>query len=261
MTSLLVVENPAVSMAHSTRTSLSSIAPRWILANVLPQALLVVAVGTYLGFNATPFARLITKDGVDKLSHAGWALIAVAVVYLAMSVWMRGAVLRPLLPRFSLLGWLPAASLSGAVMLIAAVSGGLIGITVAKGLAMSGGHAPPVATGIALVPFVLGTFIGAEFIGLIVGGLPGLILGAGEALAAMRATRRKAAWILWTAAAWSAIATIITLHAFLVVFYPGLPPEAFAALAGATPVLIGFAAALLTLPAVAKLVRQQNGAG
>jgi hypothetical protein len=127
---------------------------------------------------------------------------------------------------------------------------------------MSGSHAPtvPVPSGLALAPFVLGIFIGAEFIGLIIGGLPGLIVGAGEALAACRGTRSKAAWILWTAAAWSMIATIITLHAFVPVFYPEVPSGVLIALAVATPILLGLAAALLTLPALAKLARQQAAA-
>jgi hypothetical protein len=178
-----------------------------------------------------------------------------------MIVWMRGAVLRPLVPRFSILGWLPAALLSGAAMLLAAVVGGLVGIGMAKALTMAGTQLPASPTGLALVPFVFGQLIGAEFVGLILGGLPGLILGTGEALAACRGTRRMATWILWTAAAWSAIVAILTLHALLMVFYPGWPPAALAALAGTTPILLGLAAALLTLPAIAKLVRQQNGAG
>ena len=106
---------------------------------------------------------------------------------------------------------------------------------------------------------MLGNLIGAEFIGVIVGGLPGLIIGAGETLAAWRGTRRKIAWMLWTAAAWSAIAAIITLHAFTIVYFPDLPSGALAALAGATPILIGLASALLTLPAITKIVRQRTG--
>src|SRR5262249_12793503 len=160
---------------------------------------------------------------------------------------------------FSWLAWLPAALLSGTVMLLVAVGGGLVGIAVAKGMALAGSDAPAAPEGLALIPFIFGNLIGAEIIGVIVGGLPGLVLGAGEALAAWRGTRRKAAWMLWSAAAWSAIAAIVTLHALTTVFFPGLPSGALAALAGATPILIGLAAALFTLPAIAKAARQQTG--
>jgi hypothetical protein len=261
MTSVQVVEKPAVAVMGSARASLASVAPRWILANVLPQVLLVAAAATYLGVNGITFAGLITRESAEKLGNSAWAAIAVAVIYLIMIVWMRGAVLRPLVPRFSWLAWLPAALLSGVAMLLAAAGGGLLGVAIVKGLAMSGSQAPSVPTGLALAPFMLGNVIGAEVIGVIVGGLPGLILGAGEALAAFRATRRKAAWILWSAAAWSAIAALITLHALTIVYYPGMPSAALAAIAGATPILLGLAAALLTSPVIAKLVREQNATG
>jgi len=260
MTSAQALERSALSPTHIIPNSLSSVAPRWILANVLPQAVLVAAAGVYLSVNGMTFVRLITKESLERPANAGWALLALAAVYLVMMVWMRGAVLRPLVPRFSLLAWLPVAVLSGAAMLLAAVGGGLTGIAVAKGMATATSAGPTAPTGLGLVPFVFGEIIGAEFIGLIVGGLPGLIFGAGEALAAFKGPRRKAAWTLWTAGAWATIATIITLHALLIVTFPALPSGALAALAGATPILLGLAAALLTLPALAKLARQQSSA-
>jgi len=260
MTSVQLVERPAVAMVQSAPTSLSSLALRWILANVLPQVLLVVAAGVLLSVTGITFAGLISPRTFEKLANAGWIAAAVAVIYLALSVLMRGAVLRPLVPRFSLLGWLPAALVSGAAMLLAAVGGGLVGFAVAKGLAMSGNYVSPAPTGFALAPFVFGQIIAAEVIGLILGGFPGLVLGAGEALAACRGTRRTAAWILWTAAAWSTVATIIMFHVLLILAFPALPTAALGALAVATPILIGLAAALLTLPAVAKLARQRKGA-
>jgi hypothetical protein len=256
MTSVLILDKP---VTRSTPTSLSSVVPRWILANVLPQALLVAAAGLYLKFGGIEFARLIARDSLDRLGNVGWALTAVIVVYLATIVWMRGTVLRSVLPRFSWLAWLPAALLSGAVMLLVAIGGSLVGIAIAKGIAMSGGKAPSAPEGLALIPFMLGNLIAAELIGVIVGGLPGLIIGAGEALAAWRGTRRKVAWMLWTAAAWSAVAAIVTLHGLTVVYFPALPSAALAALAGATPILIGLATALLTLPAIANMARQRNG--
>jgi hypothetical protein len=262
MASAQVLDPPTMSTAHSSRSSLASIALRWMLANVLPQALLVAAAWAYLGVNGLTLAGLTAPGGLTKLPNPLWFIIATAALYVVMTVWTRGAIVRPLVPRFSILGWVPAALLSSVVMLAVTATGSLIGLAVSKGLAMSGSHAPtvPVPTGLAFAPFVLGIFIGAEFIGLIIGGLPGLIVGAGEALAACRGTRSKAAWILWTAAAWSMIATIITLHAFVPVFYPEVPSGVLIALAVATPILLGLAAALLTLPALAKLARQQAAA-
>jgi hypothetical protein len=258
MTSAQVLDGSTMSMTQSSRRALSSIAPRWILANTLPQVLLVAGSWTYLGMNGMTLPRLITLDGVPKLPHPSWFMIAAATLYVVMSVWMRGAVVRPLVPRFSILGWVPVAILSGALMLALTVTASLIGLAVSKGLAISGGQPVPVPTGLAFAPFVVGIILGAEIVGLIVGGLPGLILGAGEALAACRATRSKGTWIIWTAAAWSMIVTIITLHAFLVVFYPATPSGFLNALAIAAPILLGVAAALMTLPALAKLARQAD---
>ena len=127
-----------------------------------------------------------------------------------------------------------------------------------KGIALTGDYVSPAPSGFELAPFVLGLIIAAEVLGLIVGGLPGLIFGTAEALAACRGTRRVAAWILWSAAAWSTVAMIITLHCLLIVTYGELPASAWAWLAVATPILIGLAAALLTLPVVAKLARPQR---
>jgi hypothetical protein len=246
-------------MMRPAAGSLSSIAVRWIAANVLPQALLVAAAELYLNRSGIEFAHLMARNSLDKLGNAGWALIAVISVYVVALVWMRGAVLRLLLPRFSWLGWIPVALVSGAGMLLVAVGGSLVGSAVAKGMALAGSDAPTAPEGLALIPFIFGNVIAAEVIGVIVGGLPGLIIGAGETLAAWRGTGRKVAWMLWTAAAWSAIAAIVTLHALTTVFFPGLPSGALAALAGATPILIGLAAALLTLPAITKAVRQRAG--
>jgi len=53
----------------------------------------------------------------------------------------------------------------------------------------------------------------------------------------------------------------MTLHALTIVYYPGMPSAALAAIAGATPILLGLAAALLTSPVIAKLVREQNATG
>jgi hypothetical protein len=257
MTSAQILDATAMSANPSSRHALSTVAPRWILANVLPQALLVAALWAYFGMNGVTVAWLDAPDRFAKLPDSSWSMLAVVALYVVMTVWMRGAVVRPLVPRFSILGWVPAAILSSILMLALTVTGSVIGIAVAKGLAMAGSQAPSlsVPTGVALAPFLLGLFIGAEFVGVIVGGLPGLILGTGEALAACRGTNSKRAWILWTAAAWSMIVMIITLHAFAIVYYPGLPPGALVALAAATPILLGLAAALLTLPAMAKLAR------
>src|SRR5215471_10979629 len=95
MTSAQVLEKPGVVMMSSTRVLRASVAPRWILANVLPQALLVAAAGTYLGVKGITFARLITRESAEKLGDPEFVAIAaaaVAVIYLVMIVWMRGAV-------------------------------------------------------------------------------------------------------------------------------------------------------------------------
>jgi hypothetical protein len=241
--------------------SLSSVGPRWVLANVLPQALAVAAAWAYLSANGVSLTELIGLRGLARLPHPAWLAIGTAVLYAVAAGWMRGAVLRPLVPRFSILGWSLATVLSSALMLALTVSGSLVGILVSKGLAISGGHPVPIPEGAALAPFVLGIILAAEIIGILVGGLPGLIIGAVEALVLCRATRTVGQWILWTAVTWSTIVTIIALHVFLVVLYPSLSSGVLNVIALAIPVLFGIVVALATLPAVAKLVRLKNGIG
>ena len=259
MTSAHALDGAAMSAIHSSPRKLSSIAPGWILANVLPQALLVAAAWAYLSIIGPGLAGLFARGSFAKLPHPAWFAIATTVVYVVASAWMRGAVLRPLVPRFSILGWSAAALLSGAVMLAATATGALVGLAVSKGLEVSGANPIPVPAGAAAVPYAFGVILGAEMIGLIAGGLPGLVLGSGEALAACRATRSKGSWIMWTAAAWSTIGTLIVLHAFLVVFHPSVSFGVLGAVAVAMPFVLGAAAALITLPAVARLARRQNG--
>jgi hypothetical protein len=258
MTSAHVLDGTAMSATQSTEPSLSSVGRHWAVANILPQALVAAASWAYLTVSGLSAAELIAPGNFAELPHPAWYAIGTTVIYVAMTGWMRGAVLRPLVPRFSILGWAAAAIWSGVVVLALTASASFVGILTSKGLALSGGHPVPVPTGLALAPFVLGIILAAEIIGLIVGGLPGLGIGAVEALAACRTTGSKCRWILWTAAAWSTIVTIIGLHAFLVVLYPGLSSGVLNAIALAMPLLLGIASALITLPAVAQLVRRKT---
>ena len=59
MTAAQVFDGPTMSMTQSSRPTLSSIAPRWILANALPQVLLVAGSWAYLGLNGMTLAGLI----------------------------------------------------------------------------------------------------------------------------------------------------------------------------------------------------------
>ena len=250
-----------MSGMHLGRSSLASIAVRWILANVLPQAFLIAATWAYLSVRDITAAELIVPGGVFRLPHPYW--LAVAAGYIVMTVWMRGAVLRPLVPRFSIPGWVAAAVLTSLLMLALTVGGSLIGLAVSKGLAVS--HRPPfsvpVPAGLLAVPFILGAVIGGETIGVVSGALPGLLVGVIEALVVGRATYSIGTWTLWTAAAWSMIFTIILFHIVLVVVYPSVSHGILTAIAGPMPILFGIVAALATLPAVAKLAAAQSHAG
>jgi hypothetical protein len=247
----------AMSATQPSRYAFSSVAPRWILANVLPSALLVAAGWAYLGVSGVSLAGWI-NGGADP-PRLVWSAIAMGALYLVASVWLRGAVLRPLVPRFTILGWVPTALLSGVVMLALTAAGSFVGLAVAKGLAVTNADAVTVPTGLKLIPFVLGIILGTEILGLILGGLPGLIISAGEALVVGRAARSVWNWILWAAAAWSTVTTLVMLHAFLVVFDRSVPAGVLSALAVSAPIFLGLAAALVTLPAVARLARRRNG--
>ena len=185
--------------------------------------------------------------------------LAIAAVYIVMMVWMRGAVLRPLVPRFSIPAWIAAAVLTSLIVLALTVSGSLIGIVVAKGLELSG-HAPePPPVGLPLPVFMLFAILGAEIIGGVLGVIPGLLIGAAEALVVGRSTRSVGPWILWTTGGWSMIFALIMLHIVAIVLYPSLSPNTLHVIAAVMPILFGIAAALGTLPAIAKLARRQAG--
>jgi hypothetical protein len=248
-----------MSTSQSSRRTLSSVAPYWILANVLPPALLAVAGWVYLSLNGLDLAGLFERGGFAKLPDRATFAIATAAVYVVASVGMRGAVLRPLVPRFSIVGWVAAALIPAVLMLALTAGGSVVALALAKGLAVSRNTATiPIPEGFALGPFVLGLILGTEVMGMIVGGLPGLALAAGEALVVGRATRSVWRWILWGAAAWTTVVTIVILHAFLAVFDRSVPVGLLNALGFTLPVILGIAVALITLPAVARLVSRQN---
>lgn len=241
------------------RFSLAPVAVRWILANVLPQAFLVAATWGYLRVQDLTLAALIVPGHLIRLPPPFW--LAIAAAYIVMNVWLRGAVLRPLVPRFSIPGWIVAAALTSLAALALTASGSLIGIVVAKGLAVSGRPPQPPPSGLPMPFLILGGILGAEIIGAILGCLPGLIIGALEALVVGRSTRSTGVWILWTMAVWCMIFALALVPAFVIILFRHLSPSVLTAIAGAMPILFGIAAALGTLPVVAKLSREQGNVG
>jgi hypothetical protein len=108
---------------------------------------------------------------------------------------------------------------------------------------------------------VLGAIVAGEIIGGVLGGIPGLLIGALEALVVGRSTRNIGPWIICTAGAWSMIFALVLLHLTLIVLYPRLLPNISNAIAASMPILFGIIAALGTLPAIAKLARSHGNAG
>jgi hypothetical protein len=149
MSSTDVLEGHAVSTTPmpSARQSLSSVGLKWIVANALPQALVVAVPWVYLNANGLNPAELMVPGGLARLPHPVWLAIGTAVLYVVASGLMRGAVLRPLVPRFSILGWSMATILSSVVMLALTASASVVGLLVSKGLAISGGHPVPIPEG------------------------------------------------------------------------------------------------------------------
>jgi len=259
MTWAQAMNGSAMSTTQSGRRTFAAVAARWILANLLPQVLLVAAAGAYLGMNGFSLVAWINDGTFADRPDPLWFVIGTAVLYIVISISLRGAVLRPLVPRFTLLGWVPAALLTAALMLALTTAGSLIGLAIAKGLQVTNAETIPVPGGLKLIPFAVGMILATEIMGLILGGLPGSIIAAGEALVVGRATRSVWKWILWSAAGWSTVMTFVLLHAFLVVFHRTVSPDLLRALAAAMPIILGLAAGLVTLPAVARLARRQNG--
>lgn len=261
MTSTEVLRGPALSAAPtaSARGALFAIGLRWVLAHVLPQVLLIAMLWVYLDAAGASLADL-RPGALTRLPHPVWTAIGIAALYAAAMGFLRGAVLRPRVPRFSIPGWCLATIPFGIVMLALTVAGSMVGMLVAKGLVGPGGRpALPPDTPFAL--FLVGVVLVSEILGLVAGGVPGLVVGAVEALVFGRASRALGRWMIWTAAAWAGIMTIIVLEAFLVALFPGLSSAVLVAMAVSMPILFGVIVAVVTLPAVMKLVAREHASG
>ena len=129
-----------------------------------------------------------------RLPNPYW--LGLAVPYVIMTVWLRGAVLRPLVPRFSIPGWLAAAGITSLIVLILTVGGSVIGVAVAKSIAASGRVPMPPPAGWPVPVFWVSVILAAEIMGAFLGSIPGLLIGVLEALIVGRSTRNMGPWIL-----------------------------------------------------------------
>ena len=216
--------------------SLPSVSRQWVRAHVLAQVVcLAAAAGVYglsqlIGAN-DPGASQTLKTVAIALALGGELIYAVAAAYL------RGAVLRQLLPGFPLLGW---SLVVVGYLMVTAMFTTLTGNDASAPLKTS----PQITAPILLAGFGFLAVLGLVF---------GLAIGAIEALVLRTVARGTGQWIKWSGLAWGGAMLLIYVAGMVALKNPGLSPFTLALLGGAIKLAFGLVVGAATLPALTKL--------
>jgi hypothetical protein len=225
--------NAMSALSLSNTQSNGSIAMQWIGAHLLAQvvciaiALLTLGIAKVLG--------IATGAMPSYLSVAFALMLAMEAMFIAASAWLRGSVLRRVLPRFEMAPW----------MIVVALY--MLAFTLLSGFST---RLPAVDTTPQAVSMTASALMNGIMIGSIMGAIVGLLVGGLEALVIRRAAEGAGLWVLMTMVAWGAVLAMLTSSSMLLVTFGAT--SGMAAIAGG--VALKFASALLlallTLPAV-----------
>jgi hypothetical protein len=221
------------ALSLSNTQSKSSIAVQWIGAHLLAQvvciatALLMLGIAKVLGIATGPMP--------SYLSVAFALMLAMEAIFIAASAWLRGSVLRRVLPRFEMAPWMIVVAL---YMLAFALLSGF------------STRLPAVDTTPQAASMTTSALMNGAMIATIMGALVGLLVGGLEALVIRRAAEGAGLWVLMTMVAWGAMLAMLTSSSMLLVALGAT--TGMAALAGGVALKFGSAMlmAVLTLPAV-----------
>jgi hypothetical protein len=217
------------ALSLSNTQSNGSIAMQWIGAHLLAQvvciaiALLTLGIAKVLG--------IATGAMPSYLSVAFALMLAMEAMFIAASAWLRGSVLRRVLPRFEMAPW----------MIVVALY--MLAFTLLSGFST---RLPAVDT----TPQAVSMTASALMNGIIMGAIVGLLVGGLEALVIRRAAEGAGLWVLMTMVAWGAVLAMLTSSSMLLVTFGAT--SGMAAIVGGVALKFGSALlmAVLTLPAV-----------
>ncbi len=221
----------ALSLSNSQ--SHGSIALQWIGAHLLAQ---VVCIATAtLAYGLALALGIPTGPTQSYLSAAFALILATELIFVVASAWLRGSVLRGVLPRFEMAPWMIVVGLY--MLAFALLSGFSTRLPTAD--------ATPAAASMTMSALMNGAMIAT-----IMGAIVGLLVGGLEALVIRRAAEGAGLWVLMTMVAWAALLALLVSASLLLVTLGAT--SGMAAIAGG--IALKFASALLlallTLPAV-----------
>ncbi len=216
--------------------ALPAISRQWVRAHVLAQIVSLAAAAGVYGLSefigsGDPGASQTMKTAAIALALGGELISAVTVAYL------RGAVLRKLLPGFPMLGW--SLVVIGYLMVMAM-------FTTLTGDSTS---VPMKTMPQVTAPVLLAGFGFLAVLGLIFG----LVIGAIEALVLRTVAHGTGQWIKWSGLAWGGAMLLVYVSGLVVLKNPDLSPFMLALLNGAIKISLGLVIGAATVPALTRL--------
>lgn len=224
------------ALSLSNPESKRSIALQWIGAHLLAQ---VVCIGTAtLAFGLARLLGIATGPAASYLSVAFVLMLATEAIFIVASAWLRGSVLRRVLPRFEMVPW----------MIV--VAGYMLAFALVSGFST---RLPTTDVAPAAVSLSATALLNGGMIATIMGAIVGLLVGGLEALVIRRAAEGAGVWVLMTMVAWAAMIAMLMMSSVLLLTLGAT--TGMAALAGGVAMKFASALlmALLTLPAVLQI--------
>lgn len=220
-----------LSLSSSTGRQ-GSLALQWVGAHLLAQLVCIVTASA--GYGLAKLFGLTPPGSARTFLSAAFAIgLVTELIYVTASAWLRGRVLRKVLPRFSMTPWLIVV---GGYMLALALLSGFSTVVPAEGMRPQ----PGVSTDMLMKGVMVSTIAGALF---------GLLVGSLEAIVIRRAAEGTGVWILASMIAWSAALTALVSSSLLLVQVDPASPSMLVA-GFAMKIVSALIVALLTLPAL-----------
>jgi hypothetical protein len=214
----------------------SALVRQWVMAHVIAAAVCVVTA-----FAASGLAKVFgfaAKDATPAAKYAAIALVVVVeVIYALTYAYLRGAVLRQMLPKFPMRAW--CIVVVGMILALAVVAG-FTADTVTK--------APQAAATFTFdkLPMLLLAMTVAA-------GVVGLVFGTFEALVLRTAATGAGVWAMMSGIACAAGAVVLALGSSLVLLQPGLGEAAMLVAALVIRMLMQGTIGLTMVPALRSL--------
>lgn len=222
----------ALSISSSPETK-GLIARQWIGAHLLAQVVCVAMASA--GYSIAKLFGIATPASPKAYLSVAFALALVTeLIFVVASAWLRGAVLRQVLPRFQMTPWLVV--VGGTMLAMALLS------EFSTKVPADGARA---AAGLTTDALMKGLMVST-----VAGGIFGLLVGTLEALVIRRAAEGAGLWVLMSAVAWSAAVSLLVTSSLLMVKLDPMSSAMAVAAGFAMKFASALLIALLTLPAL-----------